>query len=102
MCRISCIEGRHIERRAYSSLTWRRFAHLASSTSATRNSRMPGTLMISPPPGRFLIVEHGHLIQAAVDGDVVPVAGLAVQSVDVLGDEVFVGEPFVRPVGPVI
>ena len=50
----------------------------------------------------FLIVEHGHLIQAAVDGDVVPVAGLAVQSVDVLGDEVFVGEPFVHPVGPVM
>ena len=47
----------------------------------------------------FLIVEHGHLIQAAVDGDVVVVA---VQSVDVLGDEVFVGEPFVHPVGPVI
>ena len=42
------------------------------------------------------------MIQAAVDGDVVAVAGLAVQSVDVLSDEVFVGEPFVHPVGPVM
>ena len=43
-----------------------------------------------------------HLINSAVNGDVVSVAGFAIQAINVLSNQVFVGKPVVDFIGSVI
>ena len=47
-------------------------------------------------------MEHGHLIEATMDRNVISVAGLAVEAVYVLRNEVFVCEPVVYLIGAVV
>ena len=47
---------------------------------------------------RPLIVQHGDLVKSTVDRNIIYIAGLAVEAIDILRDQLFVGQPAVHAV----